>query len=133
MSEITSAKAEEIIARARSLASDLGASVCIAVMDAGAHLKAFQRMDGAILGAVDVAQRKARAAVLFPMESGDFGQLVRDERLLGMELSNGGLALFHGGVPLFAGEQLLGAVGVSGATAEQDRAIARHAAGLGET
>ena len=131
MNDMTSLKAEEIIARARTLSGELGVSVCIAVVDAGAHLKAFQRMDGAILGAVDVAQRKARAAVLFPMESGDFGQLVAQEQLLGMESSNGGLALFHGGVPLFAREQLVGAVGVSGATAEQDRAIARHAAGVG--
>lgn len=120
---------EQVIGRARDRAAALGVNVCIAVVDAGAHLQAFLRMDGAILGAVDVAQRKARTAVLFGAESGDFGQLVVDEQLLGMELSNGGLAGFHGGVPLHDDSSLLGAVGVSGASAEQDREIARAAVG----
>lgn len=132
MDGITTVRAEEIITRASLKATELGARACIAVVDGGAHLKAFLRMDGAILGAVDVAQRKARTAVLFGAESGDFGQLVIDENLLGMELSNGGLAGFHGGVPVYHEGSLIGAVGVSGATAEQDREIARAAAGQDE-
>lgn len=128
---MTTDRAEQTIDAATIRAAELGANVCIAVVDAGAHLKSFLRMDGAILGAVDVAQRKARTAALFRAESGDFGQLVIEEHLLGMELSNGGLAGFHGGVPIYSDGSLIGAVGVSGATAEQDREIARAAAGQG--
>ena len=123
------ARAREIIARATARADELGVSICIAVVDAGAHLKAFLRMDGAFAGAVDVAQRKARTSALFPMESGDFGRMIADEGLLGMEQSNGGLMGFDGGVPVLDGTVQVGAVGVSGATAQQDRDIARYAAG----
>ncbi|TDG14059.1 heme-binding protein [Seongchinamella unica] len=128
MNEIDDEQARGLLDKAQSRASELGVAVCIAVVDAGGHLKAFHRMDGAIRGAIDVAQRKARTAVLFPMETGDFGKLIVDENLGSMELSNGGLAVFHGGVPLFDGDELIGAVGVSGATAEQDRDIARATA-----
>ena len=128
MAAINSAAAEQILSRASDKAAEIGVTVCIAVVDAGAHLLAFRRMDGAILGAVDVAQRKARASALFPMDSGDFGQLIAAEQLQGMVSSNSGLACFPGAMPLFAGGELVGAVGVSGATADQDRAIARSAA-----
>ena len=129
MNKMSAVAVQEMIDRASDRASALGVNVCIAVVDGGAHLKAFLRMDGAILGAVDVAQRKARTSVLFGAESGNFGQLVADEQLLGMELSNGGLAGFHGGVPVYDDGSLMGAVGVSGASAEQDREIARAGAG----
>jgi len=129
MNEMSAVAVQEMIDRASDRASALGVNVCIAVVDGGAHLKAFLRMDGAILGAVDVAQRKARTSVLFCAESGSFGQLVVDEQLLGMELSNGGLAGFHGGVPVHDDGSLMGAIGVSGASAEQDREIARAGAG----
>ncbi len=122
-----------ILSRARDKAGQLGVGVCIALVDSGAHLLAFLRTDGAILGAVDVAQRKARTAVLFPGDTADFGRLVADEKLLGMELSNGGIVGFAGGVPVYAGDELIGAIGVSGATAEQDLEIARHAVGGGAT
>lgn len=125
MDTINIARADEILQRATARAAELGANVSIALVDAGAHLKLFHRMDGAILGSVDVSQRKARTSVLFRAESGDFGQLLNDEQLLGMELSNGGLAGFHGGVPIYEKRQLIGAIGISGGTAEQDREIAR--------
>ncbi len=128
MNEMNEARVGEMVSRARVKAGELGVNVSIAVVDAGAHLKSFLRMDGAILGAVDVAQRKARTSVLFCGESGDFGQLVIEQTLLGMELSNGGLAGFHGGVPVYQEGFLIGAVGVSGASAEQDREVARAAA-----
>ena len=124
---MNTARAQQIIHRATLKAAELGVSACIALVDAGAHLKSFHRMDGAILGAVDVAQRKARTSVLFRAESGDFGQLVIEQQLLGMELSNGGLAGFHGGLPIYDDGLLIGALGVSGGSAEQDREIARAA------
>lgn len=63
MTQLNEARAEKMLAQARARASELGVNVCIAIVDAGAHLKSFLRMDGAILGAADVAQKKARAAV----------------------------------------------------------------------
>lgn len=126
MDNMTTARAEEIILRATIRASELGVNACIAVVDAGAHLKSFLRMDGAILGAVDVCQRKARTAALFPMGTGDFGQVISDQSLTGMELSNGGLAVFHGGLPVFDEQTPIGAIGVSGGTADQDLLIAQY-------
>lgn len=119
--------AKQIIERAVFKAREIGVDACIAVVDAGAHLKSFLRMDGAFLGAVDVAQRKARTSALFPLGSGDFGQVIAEQQLIGMELSNNGLAAFHGGLPVMEGDRLVGAVGVSGGTAEQDLVIVRYA------
>ena len=132
MDTVTTARADEIIRRACIRADEIGIAACIAVVDAGAHLKAFRRMDGAFAGAVDVAQRKARTSALFPLPSGDFGQVIVEQQLTGMELTNGGLAAFHGGLPIMDGETLVGAIGVSGGSAEQDLDVARHALGAGE-
>jgi uncharacterized protein GlcG (DUF336 family) len=133
MDQLDSVTADKIIRRAAVKATELEIAACIAVVDAGAHLKAFLRMDGAILGAIDVSQRKARTSALFPMGSGEFGQMIADQQLIGMELSNGGLAAFHGGLPLFDDGGMIGAIGVSGGSAEQDLAIARYASGLEES
>lgn len=127
MNRLAETRVDNILSRAREKAGELGVGVCIALVDAGAHLQAFLRMECAILGSVDVAQRKARTAVLFPGDTGDFGRLVAEEKLLGMELTNGGVVGFPGGVPVFDRGELLGAIGVSGATAEQDLEIACYA------
>ena len=127
MDTISTARAEEIMRRACARAEAIGVAACIAIVDAGAHLKTFSRMDGAFAGAVDVCQRKARTAALFPLPTGDFGQLIAGQQLTGMELSNGGLAAFHGGLPIMEEGRLLGAIGVSGGSAEQDLDIAGHA------
>ena len=132
MNMISTVRAEEIIRRVCIRADEIGIAACIAVVDAGAHLKAFRRMDGAFAGAVDVSQRKARTSALFPLPSGDFGKLIVEQQLTGMELTNGGLAAFHGGLPIMEGETLIGAIGVSGGSAEQDLDVARYALGSGE-
>ncbi len=129
MTTISTARADEIIQRACTRADEIGMAACIAVVDAGAHLKAFRRMDGAFAGAVDVSQRKARTAALFSLASGDFGQVIAEQQLTGMELTNGGLAAFHGGLPILDGEMLVGAIGVSGGSAEQDLDVAHSALG----
>jgi uncharacterized protein GlcG (DUF336 family) len=133
MDTISTSKADEIIERACVRADEIGIAACIAVVDAGAHLKAFRRMDGAFAGAVDVCQRKARTSALFPLPSGVFGQVIAEQQLTGMELTNGGLAAFHGGLPIMDGDTLVGAIGVSGGSADQDLDIARHALGGEET
>ncbi|AOK29786.1 MULTISPECIES: GlcG/HbpS family heme-binding protein [Burkholderia] len=100
--------------------------VAIAVVDAGAHLVAFARMDGAFLGAIDLAMRKAGTAVRFRTSSAALGPLsAADGPIRTIELSNGGLALFGGGLPLFDTRgRCVGAVGISGGSVDDDEAIA---------
>lgn len=127
MSKINANIAQQLVDQATIKANSLGIAVCIAIVDSGAHLVSFQRMDGAILGAIDVALKKARTSAFFPLPSGDFGQLIRKAELTGMELSNGLLAAFPGGVPLLDNGQPVGAIGISGGTAAQDLEIAKFA------
>ena len=126
---MTLAAARRHIADAISKSEQLGIKVCIAVVDSGAHIVAFERMDGAFLGSVDIAIKKARTSALFPLESGPLGALIRSEQLTGFELSNENLMGFNGGVPIFAGDDQIGAIGISGGSAVEDLAIARAALG----
>jgi uncharacterized protein GlcG (DUF336 family) len=98
----------------------------VAVVDAGANLKAFARMDGAWLGSVDVSMKKARTARLFDMPTGEIGKLSQPGgSLYNIEVSNGGLISFPGGLPLKNGKgEIVGAIGVSGSTVENDHAVA---------
>ena len=126
---MTLAAARRHITDAISKSEQLGIKVCIAIVDSGAHLVAFERMDGAFLGSVDIAIKKARTSALFPLESGPLGALIRSEQLTGFELSNENLMGFNGGVPIFAGDAQIGAIGISGGSAVEDLAIARAALG----
>jgi uncharacterized protein GlcG (DUF336 family) len=103
----------------------------IAVVDAGGNLKAFARMDGAWLGSIDISIRKARTARWFDMNTGEIGKLSQPGGpLFGIEHSNGGLITFPGGVPLKDGKgNVVGAVGISGSTVENDHAVAVAGAG----
>ena len=102
----------------------------IAVVDAGANLKAFGRMDGAWLGSIDIAIRKARTARFFDMNTGQIGQLSQPGGpLFGIEHSNGGLISFPGGIPLLnKGGVVVGGIGVSGSTVENDHLVAEAGA-----
>ena len=130
MSELTFQQARAAVDAALAKAQDLGVSTNIAVVDAGANLKAFARMDGALLGSIDVAIRKARTARLFDMNTGDIGALSQPGGpLYNIEQSNGGLITFPGGVPIKTPRgEIVGAVGVSGSTIENDRMMAETAA-----
>jgi uncharacterized protein GlcG (DUF336 family) len=103
--------------------------VCIAVVDAAAHLVSFARMDRALLGCIDLAERKARTVALFRQNSADLGpQILPGASLYTLENSNGGLAPFGGGVVLVdVAGNIIGAVGVSGGTVTQDERIAQAA------
>jgi uncharacterized protein GlcG (DUF336 family) len=127
---LTTRQADDIVAAAKACASELGIAVNIALLDAGAHLKAFNRMDGAVLGSIDVAIRKARTAVLFACHSEAVWDYCRPGAPApALELTNGGLAPFAGGIPLQGpGGELIGAVGVSGGAVSQDLEIAQAAA-----
>ena len=125
---LTCSRAAIVAAEARAAA--LGVPVNVAVLDAGAHLKAFSRMDGAALGSIDIAMKKARTAVLFQTTSEAVWEYCKPGAPApGLELTNGGLAPFGGGVPLFRRDgTLAGAIGVSGGAVSQDMDIAQAGA-----
>lgn len=127
---MTRRAAETMLAVAIDRAATIGVAVNIAILDAGAHLKAFIRMDGAVLGSIDIAVTKARTAVLFETTSEAVWDFCKPGAPApALELSNGGLAPFAGGIPLKgANGETLGAVGVSGGAVSQDLEIARAAA-----
>ena len=118
--------AEEIVAAAKKKAVELDTRMDIAVVDAGGNLKAFARMDGAWLGSIDISIRKARTARWFDMNTGEIGKLSQPGGpLFGIEHSNGGLITFPGGVPLRNRKgEIVGAIGVSGSTVENDHTVA---------
>jgi len=122
--------AEQIIAAAKEKAEDLKVKEDIAIVDAGGNLKAFVRMDGAWLGSIDIAIRKARTARLFDMESAKLGKMSQPgEPLYGIEFSNDGLITFGGGIPLKDREgNIVGAIGASGSTVDNDVKIAEAGA-----
>ena len=125
MTDITLAQAQTVVSAALAKAEETGTLMNIAVVDAGGNLKAFARMDGAWLGSIDIAQKKARTARFFDMESGAIGELSQPGgSLYNIEVSNGGLISFPGGIPLEVGGEIIGAIGVSGSTVENDRAVA---------
>ncbi len=126
MNDITTDQAQAVVAAAREKATAIGAKMNIAVVDAGANLKAFARMDGAWLGSIDISIKKARTARFFDMPTGEIGKLSQPGgSLYNIEHSNGGLITFPGGVPIkSASGQVIGAVGVSGDAVEKDHAVA---------
>ena len=126
MSDITLSQAQAAIAAAETKAAELGTKMDIAIVDAGANLKAFARMDGAWLGSIDIAIKKARTARFFDMPTGDIGGLSQPGgALYNIEHSNGGLITFPGGLPIkSANGTVIGAIGVSGSTVEDDHAVA---------
>jgi uncharacterized protein GlcG (DUF336 family) len=123
-------QAQAAIAAGQARAAAIGVPVNIAVLDAAAHLKAFGRMDEAVLGSIDVALGKARTAALFGITSEAVWDYCKPGAPApGLERSNGGLMTFPGGVPLRdADGRLLGAIGVSGGSPDQDADIAQAAA-----
>ncbi|MEV7458112.1 heme-binding protein [Pseudarthrobacter sp. NPDC092200] len=122
MSDITQAQADAVLQAARDAALSSDTAMNIAVVDAGGNLKSFTRMDGAWLGSIDIAIKKARTARYFDMPTGDIGELSQPGGpLFNIEVSNGGLITFPGGIPLRASDgSVIGAVGVSGSTVEND-------------
>jgi uncharacterized protein GlcG (DUF336 family) len=119
-------QAQAVVAAAVAKAGQTNTKMNIAVVDAGGNLKAFARMDGAWLGSIDIAIKKAKTARYFDMSSGEIGKLSQPGGpLYQIEVSNSGLITFPGGVLLKTADgTILGAVGVSGSTVENDNAVA---------
>lgn len=127
---LTLKKAEKIIAAAKDKAVELDTKMNITVVDAGANMVAFVRMDDAWLGSADISLKKAKTARFFDMNTGIIGGLSQPGGpLYNIEHSNGGLITFPGGVPIKneAGK-IIGAIGVSGSTVENDHEVAEAGA-----
>lgn len=124
--DITLEAAQRAIAAAIKKSEELGCKMNIAIVDAGANLKAFARMEGAWLGSIDISIKKAKTARFFDMPTGAIGNLSQPGgSLYNIEVSNGGLITFPGGVPLTnANGVVIGGIGVSGSTVENDHACA---------
>lgn len=127
---ITLAQAEKMISAAKQKSVELNTKMNIAVVDAGANLVAFGRMDGAWLGSLDISIKKAKTARYFDMDTGIIGSLSQPGgALYNIEHSNGGLITFPGGIPVKnANGDVIGAIGVSGSTVENDHAVAEAGA-----
>lgn len=127
---ITLAQAEQLSGVAKEKAKEIGVAMNIAIVDEGANLVAFHRMDNAWLGSIDIAIKKAKTARFFDMNSGEIGKLSQPgQPLYNIEHSNGGLISFPGGVIIKDGSgKIIGAIGVSGGTVEQDHEVANAGA-----
>jgi len=124
-------QAREAIELARSKAVEMAVPVNIAILDTGGHLKAFERMDGAPIGSLDIAIGKARTSMLFGINSEQVGEYMKPEAgAYGIAYTNGGLVGFAGGLPIRSREEVIGFIGVSGGAVPQDFLIASTAAQL---
>jgi uncharacterized protein GlcG (DUF336 family) len=123
---VTLRDAQAVVHAARAKADEIGVPMNIAVVDEGNNLAAFARMDGAWLGSIDIAQNKAYTARAFDMETRSLAPLAQPGApLYGIEASNDGkLIVFAGGIPLKARGRVVGAIGVSGGSVEQDQEVA---------
>lgn len=123
---ITLEQAEKLIQAAKQKAVEINTKMNIAIVDAGANLVAFARMDGAWLGSLDISIKKAKTARFFDMNTGIIGELSQPGgSLYNIEHSNGGLITFPGGIPIKnASGDIIGAIGVSGSSVENDHAVA---------
>jgi uncharacterized protein GlcG (DUF336 family) len=122
-------QALELLANVRGAAESRSLALATAVVDPGGHVVASQRMDGAALGAMTLAVGKAYTAVLWGMRSGAFMETTQpggDD--WGFNATDGRIVVYAGGVPLYADGALVGALGASGGTAEEDEECVTAAA-----
>lgn len=129
--EINLNDARQVIQQARAKAIQLNVNVNIAVLDTAGNLKAFERMDNAFLGTIDLALKKAKTASLFRMSSEAVGDFLKPEAgAYGMVNTNGGLVGFAGGLPINKNKEIVGYIGVSGGAISEDLVIATAGASL---
>jgi uncharacterized protein GlcG (DUF336 family) len=126
---MTMEKAQRIIEAGIAKARQIGQPMNIAVVDAGANLTAFVRMDGAWLGSIDIAINKAFTAKAFDISTRELGRNSQPgDQFFGIHVSNHDRGMiFAGGIPIEMNGQAVGAVGVSGVSGEQDQAVAEAA------
>jgi uncharacterized protein GlcG (DUF336 family) len=128
--------AKRMLSAAETKAASLGIAYNIAVVDAGGHLLAFVRQDGALIGSIELAIDKAVTARIFDKATSDLANLAQSGKpLFGIQQSNAGkVVIFGGGIPVVFAGSIVGAVGASAGTVEQDIAVAEAAiAALGRS
>lgn len=126
MSTLTLAAARAIIAAAEKKADEIGQPMNIAVVDAGGNLISHVRQDGAWIGSIDISISKAWTSKAFDIQTKDLGDNSQPtQQFFGIHTTNGGkVAIFAGGVPLVHDGVVVGGLGVSGGSGDQDQAVA---------
>jgi uncharacterized protein GlcG (DUF336 family) len=130
MSGVRLADARRVIAAAEKKAAEIGQPMNIAVADEGGNLVSHVRMDGAWLGSIDISINKAFTSRAFDITTKDLATHSQSGgQFFGIHVSNGGrIMIFAGGVPLKRGGVVVGAIGVSGGSGDQDHAVAEAGA-----
>ena len=117
--------AKRMLSAAEAKAASFGIAYNIAVVDAGGHLLAFVRQDGTLIGSIDLAIDKAVTARIFDKTTSDLARL---SQLYGIQETNAGkVVIFGGGIPIMLSGSIVGAVGASAGSVEQDIAVAEAA------
>jgi glc operon protein GlcG len=123
------AEAIACVDRGIAKAQSMGLKLSFAVIDEFGQLVQMDRMDGASLMGPDIAEAKALTALNFRCPTSEVAKVDREELKALAEAVHFPVVPVAGGVPIFEGAELKGAIGVSGASSQQDEEIARHAAG----
>ncbi len=123
---ITLEEARSIISAAEQKAQEIGQPMNVAVVDAGRNLKAFGRMEDAWLGSIDIAIDKAFTAASFKLSTQELAEMAQPgQPLFGIHTTNDArIVIFAGGIPLMRDGEVVGAIGVSGGTVDQDQEVA---------
>jgi uncharacterized protein GlcG (DUF336 family) len=123
---ITLEEAQRILSAAEDKARQMGQPMNIAVMDAGRNLVAFHRMDGAWVASIAIAIDKAFTSAGRGLTTRKIGEMAQPgQPLFGINTTNGGrIVIFAGGIPLTRDGEVVGAVGVSGGTVDEDEEVA---------
>ena len=132
MTSITLEQAKTVVAAAEEKADEIGVAMNIAVVDAGNNLTAFVRQNGAWLGSIEIAKDKAFTARAFDISTAELADVAQPGGpLYGIAVSNEGrVIVFPGGIPLKQGQEIVGAIGVSGGEVDQDHAVAEAGAAV---
>jgi uncharacterized protein GlcG (DUF336 family) len=127
---VTLEEAQAIIQAAQQKAQEIGQPMNIAIVDNGRQLKAFARMEDAWLGSIEIAIDKAFTSASFLLPTEDLADMTQPgQPLYGLNTtSSGRIVIFAGGIPLMRGDDVAGAIGVSGGTVDQDQEVAEAGA-----
>ncbi len=127
---MTLADAQRVIAAAVKKAEEIGQPMNIAVADGGGNIQAHARMDGAWIGSIDISQKKAYTSRAFDISTKDLATHSQSGgQFFGIHASNNGkIMIFAGGIPLKKDGKVVGAIGVSGGSGDQDHAVAEAGA-----
>jgi uncharacterized protein GlcG (DUF336 family) len=130
MAGVNLADARRVIAAAEKKAAEIGQPMNVAVVDEGGNLVSHERMDGAWIGSIDISQKKAFTSRAFDITTKDLGTHSQSgNQFFGIHASNNGkIMIFAGGIPLKKDGKVVGAIGVSGGSGDQDHAVAEAGA-----